>query len=756
MIGQFAAFEQRPDNKLWLFYKKNGPYRLRKAYVLAYTWHEARAGALVAFHVALDEVEGKEIEKPSECLVEAGSTVVFVPISGTVYRIVETTVAMSGDDIRKLAVSSILPAVGEAVESDPAVRRDDDVAAKSLNGKIEADEVSGELFQSIQKRMQRLMKSSTYGKDVSNPECMIHGNAGCPDPVDENSPAVVETDTEESTCSSCGGLGYCLKVAVAPVEPGWSECAVCNSDEHIPWVMDVIDELKADKNTAYEERNRLVSLFASMALAMGWKAGIGQHEDKAGEIEPWDPEWRTLVVVETPEGQASWHFHDSHRALVERLPAYDVKWDGHDTDTKYSRLEILSRSIEHWLWAEKNSEIKKLRQDVFTANERYVSLEWKYNSLKVALVNESTKYNALVEGSFKLYEGTFAMTFMASFNPDPWLDATEVIAAERGVTLRGFERRTAKDRKYDVLSVAVAPENIDSHIVGGEFQSNKYPTTPRGKVPLSVKDKTAQDLLWEYAQRRRSVDVQFSDDLKSALRTVGYVHGAFGVYDCENCERLIEARDAWRKDARKWLADVDCMRPVVNAAVGYYESWKGEQRPDIAKRELLAAVRAYQDSETKQTAGECEPTTNPDDRQALSGSQSPALAGTPEASTLRGSLIKTEVEEEMERCIRIVDARTSYALGRHIIDEIRGSAQPEVQKLKLHSKYGRFGNWEACVDDATKEIIAKADDLAVRMSQIVSPASGAEGVIQLQENDIIVLERLIEAYKQISTLKEKR
>ena len=40
---------------------------------------------------------------------------------------------------------------------------------------------------------------------------------------------------------------------------------------------------------------------------------------------------------------------------------------------------------------------------------------------------------------------------------------------------------------------------MGAHLVDGEFQSDKYPTTPRGKVPLSVKDTTAQDLLWEYA-----------------------------------------------------------------------------------------------------------------------------------------------------------------------------------------------------------------------------------------------------------------
>jgi hypothetical protein len=60
----------------------------------------------------------------------------------------------------------------------------------------------------------------------------------------------------------------------------------------------------------------------------------------------------------------------------------------------------------------------------------------------------------------------------------------------------------------------------------GQFQSDKYPTCPAGKVPLSVKDPTAQDLLWEYAQRRRSVDAEFSDDLEACLKAAGYVPGS--------------------------------------------------------------------------------------------------------------------------------------------------------------------------------------------------------------------------------------
>jgi hypothetical protein len=60
------------------------------------------------------------------------------------------------------------------------------------------------------------------------------------------------------------------------------------------------------------------------------------------------------------------------------------------------------------------------------------------------------------------------------------------------------------------------------HIVSGEFQSDKYPTCPAGKVPLSTKDKTAQDLLWEYARRRRIVDPEFSADLEICLLKHGY------------------------------------------------------------------------------------------------------------------------------------------------------------------------------------------------------------------------------------------
>lgn len=83
------------------------------------------------------------------------------------------------------------------------------------------------------------------------------------------------------------------------------------------------------------------------------------------------------------------------------------------------------------------------------------------------------------------------------------------------------------------------------HLIDGEFQSDKYPTCPRGKVPLSVKDKTAQDLLWQYAQRRRAVDAEFAADLEIALKNVGYTPSLPSGVDVGEIRKRHE-RDAGR------------------------------------------------------------------------------------------------------------------------------------------------------------------------------------------------------------------
>ncbi len=70
----------------------------------------------------------------------------------------------------------------------------------------------------------------------------------------------------------------------------------------------------------------------------------------------------------------------------------------------------------------------------------------------------------------------------------------------------------------------------------GLWQSDKYPTCPAGKCPLSLSDPTAQDLLWEYAQRRRHVDSEFSSDLEDCLMREGFVPPIEDIVtDCPGC-----------------------------------------------------------------------------------------------------------------------------------------------------------------------------------------------------------------------------
>lgn len=89
---------------------------------------------------------------------------------------------------------------------------------------------------------------------------------------------------------------------------------------------------------AYAERNRCVALVARMALALGLKAGVRRHE--GGD---WEDDWRTVLFIDLPTGQVSWHFHDSELELLEGLPPYEGAWDGHDTPTKYERARVAFR-----------------------------------------------------------------------------------------------------------------------------------------------------------------------------------------------------------------------------------------------------------------------------------------------------------------------------------------------------------------------------------------------------------------------------
>jgi len=94
-------------------------------------------------------------------------------------------------------------------------------------------------------------------------------------------------------------------------------------------------EAVAAKDNAYRERDMCVALIARGAAALGYRVGLGQHNPL--DIA-WEQDWRTIVFVDLPTGQVSWHIHDSERPWFEDFPTYDSEWDGHDTAEKYRRV----------------------------------------------------------------------------------------------------------------------------------------------------------------------------------------------------------------------------------------------------------------------------------------------------------------------------------------------------------------------------------------------------------------------------------
>ena len=92
--------------------------------------------------------------------------------------------------------------------------------------------------------------------------------------------------------------------------------------------------MRARKDNAYTERNRLVA-----ALSKLFPAHLSRHP-----YDPcWDNDWRTIVCIHLPTGQATWHIHDSELPMFDHLPRSKAhRWDGHTTEEKYERLAAMA------------------------------------------------------------------------------------------------------------------------------------------------------------------------------------------------------------------------------------------------------------------------------------------------------------------------------------------------------------------------------------------------------------------------------
>jgi len=89
------------------------------------------------------------------------------------------------------------------------------------------------------------------------------------------------------------------------------------------------------KDGAYSERNKLVAFLASL-----YPSSLERHPDEDTE---WEDDWRWVVYIDLPNGQASWHLHDSELSQFDGLPRLQGRvWEGHTTEQKYERLAALA------------------------------------------------------------------------------------------------------------------------------------------------------------------------------------------------------------------------------------------------------------------------------------------------------------------------------------------------------------------------------------------------------------------------------
>ena len=94
-------------------------------------------------------------------------------------------------------------------------------------------------------------------------------------------------------------------------------------------------EMLVKQRAVFSERNKLVC-----ALSKLFPAHLGRHTD---ESIPCAANCRTIVYVQIPAGQVSWHILDSELWMFVGLLYKEGTWDGHTTEEKYIRLASLPR-----------------------------------------------------------------------------------------------------------------------------------------------------------------------------------------------------------------------------------------------------------------------------------------------------------------------------------------------------------------------------------------------------------------------------
>lgn len=98
------------------------------------------------------------------------------------------------------------------------------------------------------------------------------------------------------------------------------------------------EDLVLQKDRAYAERNQLVA-----ALSKVFPSYLAQHP---AEDRDWEDDWRTIVFIDLPTGQVSWHIHEAEKPLFAHLETQENRWDGHGEELKRHRLGSLEKRWE--------------------------------------------------------------------------------------------------------------------------------------------------------------------------------------------------------------------------------------------------------------------------------------------------------------------------------------------------------------------------------------------------------------------------
>lgn len=95
---------------------------------------------------------------------------------------------------------------------------------------------------------------------------------------------------------------------------------------------DIRQQISDGYHTFEELYEHRILLFFSLVVKSNWNACWRPHY----------PEWPVLLV-ETPAGQISYHFHEKYLPLIaDHVPMNDsIVWDGHDSKQVVERLRNL-------------------------------------------------------------------------------------------------------------------------------------------------------------------------------------------------------------------------------------------------------------------------------------------------------------------------------------------------------------------------------------------------------------------------------